>query len=141
MWREPPENWEVGRETSRGKGYNSLSLPSTFRSSHKHTLISSSLSPRNLAKASMSPNLTENEIRTGVENRPRKLNVTKVSRTFRHPLTTSLTLKVPIDGPQARIHQPAHLWLVSCFVHYFRVFNFRNGVRFLLKMTWSARVI
>ena len=68
---------------------------------------------------------------TRVENRSGQLDMAKMARTLRHTLSTSLTLKVPINRSQPRIHQPAHLWLVGCFIHYFRMLDFRDRVGFL----------
>ena len=66
-----------------------------------------------------------------MEYRPRQLNVAKMPRTLRHTLSASLTLEVPIDRTQTRIHQPSDLGLVCGFIHHFREFDLRDRVGFL----------
>ena len=66
-----------------------------------------------------------------MEDWPRQLDMTEVSRTLRHTLSTRLALEIPIDSTQPRIHQTTSLRLMSGLIHYFRMLNLRDGVRFL----------
>ena len=66
-----------------------------------------------------------------MEDRPRELDVREVSWTLRHPLTTRLTLEIPINRPHPWIHQTTHLRLASCFVHDLGVLNLGHGDGFL----------
>src|SRR5258705_5978904 len=69
--------------------------------------------------------------RTRMKNRPRQLNMTKMTWTLRHPFTTSLTFEVPINSAHARVHQSSHLGPVRRFVHDFRMFDFGDRIGFL----------
>ena len=68
---------------------------------------------------------------TWMEDRPGQLYMTKMTWTLRHPLSTCLALKVPVDSAKTRVHQASHLWLMRGFVHNFGMFNLSYGIRFL----------
>lgn len=68
-----------------------------------------------------------------MKNGPCKLDVTKMTRALRHPLTASLTLEISVDGTHARIHEATHLRLMGSLIHDLRMFDFCNRVRFLMK--------
>lgn len=52
--------------------------------------------------------------------------------TLRHTLSARLTLEVPINSAQPRIHQSTNFRLMSCFIHDFGMLNLRDRVCFLL---------
>lgn len=60
-----------------------------------------------------------------------QLNMAKMTRTLRHPFTTSLALEVTVDSAHAGVHQPAHLGLVRRFIHNLWILDFGNGDGFL----------
>ena len=62
---------------------------------------------------------------------PGQLDVSKMTRALGHPLTTRLTLEIPINRPHPWIHQTTHLRLASCFVHDLGVLNLGHGDGFL----------
>lgn len=70
-----------------------------------------------------------------MKNRSCQLNMTKVPWTFRHPLSTRLTLEVTVDGAHSRIHQSAHLWLMGSLVHNLWMFYLGHGNSFLFDPT------
>lgn len=68
---------------------------------------------------------------TYMEYWPRKLDVTEMTRTLRHPLATCLTLKVTIYSPHSGIHQPALLNFLPSLIHDLRKLDFGYRMRFL----------
>jgi len=59
--------------------------------------------------------------KAGVKDRLRQLDVTEVTRTFRHILIASSALELPIDGTQARVVQSSISRLQLALVHRLRV--------------------
>ena len=64
--------------------------------------------------------------------RSSQFNMSKMTWAFRHALTTSLALEIAINGAHTRIHETTNLRLVSGLVHHLGMFNFGDGVRFLM---------
>lgn len=64
--------------------------------------------------------------------RPSQFDVPKMTWAFRHAFTTSLALEVAIDGTHTRIHEATYLGLVGGFIHNLGMFDFGDGVRFLI---------
>ena len=60
-----------------------------------------------------------------------KLDMPEVTGTLSHPLPTRLTLEIPVDCAQPRIHQSAHLGLVCRLVHNLGMLDLSDRVRFL----------
>ena len=69
--------------------------------------------------------------RTRMKDRSCQLNVTKMTGALRHSFTTGLTLKVPINGTHARVHQPPNLRSMSRLIHNLGMFDLGNRVGFL----------
>lgn len=61
-----------------------------------------------------------------MEHGARKVDVPKVSRTFRLALTTRLALVVPVDRAQTWVRESADLVLSRRIVLHLRVFHFAN---------------
>ena len=68
---------------------------------------------------------------TRMKHRPRQLDMTEMTRTLRHTLSARLTLEVPIDRTQTRVHQTSNLGFMGRFVHDFRMFDLCDRVGFL----------
>ena len=68
-----------------------------------------------------------------MKNWPCQLDVPNMTRTFRHPFTTRLTLEIPVDSAHSGVHEPTHFRFVSGLIHDFRMFDFGNRVGFLSK--------
>ena len=66
-----------------------------------------------------------------MENGPCQLNVPKMARTLRHPLTTRLTLEISVYCTHSRVHEASQLGFVGGLVHDLGMFNFGDRIRFL----------
>ena len=66
-----------------------------------------------------------------MKHRPRQLDVAKVARARSHPLTTRLTLEIPINRPHPWIHQTTHLRLARRLVHDLGMLNLGHRDGFL----------
>ena len=62
---------------------------------------------------------------------PGQLDVSKMTRALGHPLTTRLTLEIPINRPHPWIHQTTHLRLARRLVHDLGMLNLGYGDGFL----------
>ena len=60
---------------------------------------------------------------TNMEHWTSKLDVTKMTRTFAHGLSTGLTLEIAVNGSHAWVHQTTHFLPLSRLVHDLRKFN------------------
>ena len=70
--------------------------------------------------------MIESVLLTWVENWPRKLDVPKMPWALRYPLTTCLTLEVPVRRTHARVIQATDFKFMSGFVHDFRMLDLSN---------------
>ena len=133
MWREPTEIGMVGCETSRGNQTTPLTMSAFSFPQLTHILsrIFFTFTMNPIEMRSVLIFLTEEVTHTRMKDRPRKLNVTKMTWALRHPLSTSLTFEVPINCTHARVHQSSNLRPVRCLLHDFRMFDFGDGVGFL----------
>ena len=59
------------------------------------------------------------------------LDVPEMPWAFRHPLTTCLTLEVPVRRTHPRVIQATNFKFMGGLVHDFRMLNFGDGVCFL----------
>ena len=75
---------------------------------------------------------------TRMEHGPCQLDMPKMSWTLRHPFSTCLTLEVAVYCAHARVHETTQLWFVGCLVHNLWMFNFGDGIRFLLLWVRNA---
>ena len=65
--------------------------------------------------------------------------MTKMARTFRHPLTARLALEVAIYGTHPRVHEPTLLWFMSTFLPQFGVLNLGDRMCFLFYVSTKAK--
>lgn len=100
-----PRKLGVGCETSRGKEtrltMSPLSLPQLTHM-HSKIFLTFTIKPEQYTLEKPPTQITSR--RTRMKDGSRKLNVSEMPWTFRHTLPTSLTLEVPVNGAQPRVH-------------------------------------
>ena len=99
-----------GCETSRGMEtqltMSALSFPQLTQILSR-IFFTFTIKPFEAQVTTVSQRLSEatRKARTRMEDRSCQLNMTKMARTFRHALTTSLTLEIPVDSAHTGIHE------------------------------------